>query len=206
MRRAATAAAAAVVLLGGCASTGPDASTAPGSASKNPSSSAALQEETQGALLAEHGLDGLEPVQIVDTLDRLPLDERPADLIASVRPDQLVLSGAAGGGETSLPLPEERFYVSVAPYVTSTHECFHHSLTTCKGELGGQDVRVTVTDDAGEVVLDEEMTTFDNGFVGMWLPRGVEGTIAVAYDGKQGEVRFGTGDEDPTCLTTLQLA
>ena len=64
---------------------------------------------------------------------------------------------------------------------------------------------MTVTDDSGEVLVDEQMATFDNGFVGMWLPRGTTGTIEMEYDGKSGVVDFGTGKDDPTCVTTLKL-
>jgi hypothetical protein len=124
--------------------------------------------------------------------------------MASVRPDELVLTDA-DGAERALDLPDDRFYLSVAPYVSTTHECFHHSLTTCKGELSDEKVQVTVTDDTGKVLVEKQTRTFDNGFVGLWLRRGTTGTIEVEYDGKQGRARFGTGEDDPTCLTTLQL-
>lgn len=155
------------------------------------------------ALLAEHGLEGKSAVQVIDELDRLPVDERPDDLMASVQADGLALS--SGEEEVTLDIPADRFYVSVAPYAEDTHECYYHSLTTCMGELGGEQVDVTVTDDSGEVLVDEEMTAFDNGFVGLWLPRDITGTIEVEYDGKAGQVEFGTGKDDPTCVTTLQL-
>lgn len=191
MRRTLALTVALLTLFAGCASTAPkaDDAAAPPSA-----------EET---FLDEHGLAGQDTEQIVDELDRLDLDERPSDLMASVRVDELVLSDE--DDEVVLDLPEDRFYLSVAPYVETTHECFYHSLTTCKGELGGEEVQVTVTDDAGEILVDEEATVFDNGFVGLWLPRDVAGTLAVEYDGKSAATDFGTSEDDPTCLTTLQL-
>ncbi len=154
-------------------------------------------------LLADHGLEDKTAVQVVDELDRLPVAQRPESLMASVQADRLVLSDDQG--EVALDIPDDRFYVSVAPYASETHECYFHSLTTCKGELGGEQVDVTVTDDSGEVLIDEQMSTFDNGFVGMWLPRGITGTIEMEYDGKTGQVDFGTGEDDPTCVTTLQV-
>lgn len=178
--------AAATVLLAGCASAEPEA------------------QPTQDAVLTEYGLDGKDAVEVIDELDRVALDDRATDLMASVRVDELVLTDA-DGAETAMDLPDDRFYLSVAPYVDTTHECFYHSLTTCKGELGGEDVRLRVVDDAGEVLVDETTTTFDNGFVGMWLPRDIEGTLEVEYDGKTGTADIGTGEDDPTCLTTLQL-
>jgi hypothetical protein len=173
-----------VLLLGGCTSGAPD---------------------TGGGLLARHGLAGQDAAEIIDRLDRLGLADRPEDLMASVRPDELLLSDDAG--ELTLDVPEDSFYLSVAPYVTDTHECFHHSLTTCQGELPGEQVQVTVTAAAtGEVLVDEETTTFANGFVGLWLPRDVAGTLRISHDGRTAETEISTGTGDPTCLTTLQLA
>ncbi|HEU0041444.1 MAG TPA: CueP family metal-binding protein [Jiangellaceae bacterium] len=156
-------------------------------------------------LLAEYGLEGLGTVEIIDHLDRLAVEERPADLMASVRPSEVVVS--SGDEQFNLEIPDDRFYLSVAPYVDQTHDCFHHSLTTCKGELASEEVRVQVVDEtSGKVLVDEMRTTFENGFVGLWLPRDIEGTLTVTYDGKVGEVDFATDTDAPTCLTTLQLA
>ena len=184
MARLTVAVAAAALALGGCASAAPTA---------------------QEALLDEYGLAGLPATQIIDQLDRLGGTDRPADLMASVRVDELLLSDDTS--EVALDLPDDRFYLSIAPYVSQTHECFYHSLTTCQGELTGEDVQVKVVDgETGDVLVDEQMETFENGFIGLWLPRDIEGAIEVSSDGRTGEVPFATGDEDATCLTTLQLA
>ena len=113
----------------------------------------------------------------------------------------------AGTQEFSLDMPEDRFYLSVAPYVDQTHECFNHSLTTCMGELGSKGVQVQILDETNDKVLvaDETRTTFKNGFVGFWLPRDIEGSIRVTYAGKTGVADFATGEAAPTCLTTLRL-
>lgn len=155
------------------------------------------------SLLADHGLDGLSTVQVIDRLDQLPTDERPDDLMASVRPDKLVLAG--DDEELELPVPEDKFYLSVAPYVEKTHDCFHHSLTTCQGELGGETVDVEIKDADGSMLVARETITFDNGFAGFWLPRGTEGTVKISYDGRTGTHEFGTDADDPTCMTTLRL-
>lgn len=198
MRRIATAAVG-VLVLAGC-STG----TEPGAAETPADATAAGAASGVERRLAAYDLDGLAADQIVDELDRFPLAERPDDLMASVRVDELVLSD--GQEELAMELPQDRFYVSVAPFVDQTHECFYHSLTTCTGELGGEEVQVTIADDAGEVLVEEQTTTYDNGFVGFWLPREVAGTIRVSYDGLEGEVPFSTTDDGATCVTTLQLA
>ena len=157
-----------------------------------------------GQVMSDHDLDGMDAVELIDHLDRLGGSERPTEMMASVQPDELVLS--SGGQESSLAMPDDRFYLSLAPYVDQTHECFNHSLTTCQGELTAQDVQVEVKDRTNDTVLvDDTITTFDNGFVGLWLPRDIEGTIRVTFGGKSGEVDFTTDDDAATCLTTLQL-
>ncbi len=189
-----------VLLLAGCATGSDSAPPAAPSASK-PAASVSTEAT---ALLSRYGLEGKSAVQIVDHLDRLGPQERPADLMASVRPGELVLS--RGAERSVLALPEERFYLSVAPFVQQTHECFYHSLTTCKGELAAKDVQVRIVDETtGRVLVDGAQTTFENGFVGFWLPRGMHGTLEVTADGKAGQTKISTDNTAPTCLTTVQL-
>lgn len=185
---------AAALLLAGCASAEPTG---------RPAEDRAPSASASPPFVAEHGLGGQSAEQVVEELDQLELDERPGDLIASVRPDEVVLSD--GRDETRLAPPDGLFYLSVAPYVKATHDCFHHSLTTCTGELGGEDVRVRITAADGDVLVDEARTTYANGFTGFWLPRGVEGTAEVTYGDRSGTVEFATEPDSPTCLTTLRL-
>lgn len=184
--------AAGVMLLAGCTAANPDGGAA-----------ADAMAET---MLAEHGLAGLDARQIIDQLDAMPLSERPDDLIVSVRADELFFADASEN-EWSLPMPDQ-FYASVAPYVSQTHDCFFHSLTTCVGEQRNVDVHVTVIDDnTGETVLDEARTTFDNGFVGLWLPRGIQGTLTVVSDQGTARVPIDTTSDETaaTCLTEARL-
>lgn len=203
LRAGAVAAVLLAMTLSGCA-TQDDESRASSPSTESSASTPSPVPAGAEALLAEYGLDGLDTAQVIDRLDRLAGPERPTDLMASVRPDELVVS--AGTREFSLEIPDDRFYLSVAPYVDQTHDCFHHSLTTCTGELSSTEVQVQIVDRThDEVVLDETRTTFENGFTGFWLPRDIEGTLRVTYDGKTGETDFATGQDDATCLTTLRL-
>ena len=156
------------------------------------------------ALLRDHGLEGLSAREIIDRLEALPLPERPQDLLASVLPESLSLSDAAGT-EVSLPLPDGEFYVSIAPFVEATHECVMHSLTTCLGELQEQELEVSVTTADGEVLLDEVRATAPNGFLGLWLPRDQELTVTLAREGASASGPLLTDAEAPTCVTTMQL-
>ena len=159
---------------------------------------------SDGDLLSSFGLDGMSTEEVIAHLETMPVDERPQDLLASVQQEHLALTGP--DDEVALDMPEDSTYLSIAPYVDSTHECFYHSLTTCLGELDSAPVDVTITDDAtGDVIVDTELTTEDNGFVGLWVPRGIAGTIEVAHDGRSGSTTFSTEADGATCITTLRL-
>ncbi|KGX84583.1 CueP family metal-binding protein [Pontibacillus litoralis] len=110
-----------------------------------------------------------------------------------------------GGEENVYNLPQDEFFVSVAPYLTYTHPCEFHSLTGCQGELIGEEMDVKITDEQGKVHIDETVTTLENGFMDFWLPRDEQYTIEVNYQNKQTEYSFSTFEEDSTCLTDLQL-
>lgn len=154
------------------------------------------------SFLEPFGLEEAEPRDIVTALDQTN-DDRDSGVMGSVRYDSIVFS--TPDGETSIPLAEDDFYLSLAPYVDQTHDCYYHNLATCQGELVGEDLDVTITTGDGEVLVDETVTTYDNGFVGFWLPRDIEGTIQISHDGRSVSAPVATGSDDPTCVTTLQL-
>lgn len=160
--------------------------------------------QPSSAVLTEHDLDGKSTEQIIEELDK-GADDKTAQLVGSVRYDELQLTDQESGEELTLPMDDE-FYLAIAPYVEKTHECYYHNLASCQGELVDQQLDVTITADDGEVLVDETVTTYQNGFVGFWLPRDIAGTISVSYDGKSVEAPFATGADDPTCVTTLQLS
>ena len=176
--------------------------------SGSPNGSTPVSDDPGAAdsILAEYGLAGLEPAELIDRLDATPVADRPDGLMASVRPDHLVIRDAEGS-QVALRLPADQFYLSVAPYLSTTHDCFFHSLTTCRGELRNADIHVTVNDSVtGEVIIDQAMRTFDNGFVGMWLPAGIQAEVTISYEGRANTSQISTGADDATCITTAQLA
>lgn len=98
-------------------------------------------------------------------------------------------------------------YVSIAPYKSQTHDCYFHSLTTCVGEMGNTDVQVRLTSGSGEVLVDEVRKTYDNGFLGLWVPRDIDATLRISHAGQIGTANISTKNEDdPTCITNLRLA
>lgn len=192
---AATATLAAALVLAGCA-------TAP---SPEPASPSTNSQAVDSDFLTDHELDGLDAVQVIERLDTMPIADRPADLIASVQPNALVLTDDQEH-ETQLPMPEDEVYISVAPYREQTHDCHFHSLTTCLGELANTKVQVTLTGEDGDVLLDEVRQTYDNGFVGIWVPRGIKATLTIEHEGQTATATISTmTEDDATCITTLQL-
>ena len=172
-----------------------------------PADSTAMNERSGSVsqMLDALNLDAADPKTMIETLDAMPVAARPGDLVVSVLPTSLRLQPGEPD-EVSIPLSEEYFYLSIAPFVSETHPCTFHSLTTCLGELQHTPIELTVTDTAsGAVVVSKDTTTADNGFVGVWLPRGGEFSVRIDSDQGSAEQTVKTGDEDPTCLTTLQL-
>jgi hypothetical protein len=185
--------------LTACASGGGANSDSPGS-----DASAGLGADAL-ALLAQYDIAApATAAALIEQLQAQPLADRPDGLMASVRADELLLSG--GDDEVRLALPDDEFHLSLAPYLTDTHECFYHSLTTCVGELGDQDFHVTITDDASrEVLLDTEVSTYENGFFDVTLPAGLDITVLIDDGENTVELPLGTRADDPTCVTTAQL-
>lgn len=202
------------LLLAGCGNDEPGAagptpdSSTDGTATDGTATGGATTGGSQastGDLLAAHGLHGMDAREIIEHLEALTLDERPQDLMASVRPSQLLMSDAEGR-ELALPI-EGDFYLSTAPFVEGTHECWFHSLTTCRGELAEVDVEVRVADaSTGEVIHQGAERTHPNGFFGLWLPRGGSYEMICSVDGATSSTAISTATEDDaTCLTTMQL-
>lgn len=183
----------ALVVLSGCAAT-PNSSEGQGG-----------QAGSASEVLTDNGLAGLAGQELVDKLDATALADRPTTIFASVRNTEVIITDAAGT-ESSVELPADKFYVSIAPFETFSHECYFHSLTTCTGELTNTEIDVVITDQAtGEVLVGETITTFDNGFIGFWLPRDIKVTVEFTRGDKSATAVLGTGPEDPTCVTTIQL-
>lgn len=200
------AAAAATLVLAGCSGEDETESGTPAGESAHDDAGHAehgAHTTEQHDLLDAHGLAEMDGRQIVEHLDQLP-EERPLAVQASVREDEVLISD--GETEVAMALPDDELYYAVAPFVNSTHDCYYHSLSGCQGELVEETMQISIVADDGTVLVEEEATTYRNGFLGYWLPRDVSGTVTVEYDGQTGEVDFSTGPDSPTCVTTLQLS
>ena len=154
------------------------------------------------AFLEKYGLSGLSVEDIVHKLDSTTSD--PSGLSASITSDYLVLMDDSN--EVRLTLPKDKFYISFAPYVTQSHPCGTHSLSSCQGELVNKEIHAVITDSEGKEIVNSDLTTMANGFVGIWLPRNMNGTVSVSYNGLVAKAPITTFAGSDTCLTTpLQL-
>ncbi|WP_186378238.1 copper-binding periplasmic metallochaperone CueP [Yersinia rochesterensis] len=165
------------------------------------SSSTASSSTAATEFLAQHGISGKTTEQMIETIDQSK-QERPLAYSASVTGTELKLSD--GQQQFSFPVGD-KFYLSFAPYINQTHPCFNHSLSGCRGELANTTFDVKITDQAGKVILQDKLTSYQNGFIGVWLPRNIEGTIEVSYQGLKAASPFATQAESQTCMTTLHL-
>jgi hypothetical protein len=123
---------------------------------------------------------------------------------ASITSDKLIVTNNRGS-ETTYSLPKDEFFVSIAPYIENTHPCAIHSLTGCQGELTEKEFNVYIEDKDGNVVVDQALTSQNNGFIDLWLPRDQTYTAKIEYEGKTAQAEFSTFAGDNTCITTIQL-
>ncbi len=160
---------------------------------------AAFDRSTED-VLAKHGLDGMEISEMVEHLEATTLDSE--ELVAAVDGEKLYL--VTEKETIKLPIENDMFYLSFAPYRIATHPCATHNLTTCQGELTNEPFEVLVESE-GEILFEGTVTTRDNGFKGIWLDRDREATIHVSQGEYEASATITTYADSPTCLTTLRL-
>lgn len=130
--------------------------------------------------------------------------QRTAKSVSAKTNELVVLEN--DGSQTTYPMPKDEYYLSIAPFVEHTHNCYNHNLATCKGELINKTVHVNVKDASGKVLVDKDVQTYRNGFLDLWVPRGEKVKVKVDYDGKSSEEVLTTNENDRTCITTMKLS
>lgn len=184
----------------------------PDAAATKPAAEATASADTGGndillhEILANYGYSAMDVHTFADTLEALPLDERPTSLTAMVYTDGIHLSDTTGN-KAVMPMPEGETYVGFAPFEHHTNNCLVHRLTTDMAELPNEAFDVIVTDTAtGNVLAQQAVTTKPSGFFGLWLPKGKDATISItAADGRSAMTTFSTKDDAPSCVATLHL-
>ncbi len=153
--------------------------------------------DTTPDVYAIYGLEGLSTEAMVETLDEQTLD---GNIIgAAILETELVIHTTSG--TNTYPIDADLFYLSIAPYINSTHPCHNHNLVTCRGELANETVSVYIESTDGDVLFDDDLTLYDNGFKGIWLPSDIDATITITYDDLSVSHDFGTYEDSGTCMT-----
>lgn len=147
--------------------------------------------------------DGSEVKDIKEKVHEYSVESFEDDITASITSHELIVKD--NGKETTFDLPSDEFFVSIAPFVETTHPCAIHSLTGCQGELVEKDFDVHIQDEDGNVVVDETITSLENGFIDLWLPRNKNFQVKITHDDKTVESNISTFEGDNTCITTMQL-
>jgi hypothetical protein len=160
-------------------------------------SACASPEERLDAL----GLGNLSAKEILLGLDDGSIV--PDGYAVSVYDDELIV--LIDDDRIALPMPDDLFYLSVAPYRTLTHDCTFHSATGCRGELKQEEFTVTFVTSDGTTVLDETFNTGNNGFIDLWLPRDIQGTLTITQGDETVSKTISTTAGSPTCETTMRL-
>lgn len=80
-----------------------------------------------------------------------------------------------------------------------------HYFSSCQGELAQQVFSVKAVGEDGNLLVDEAMTTLQNGFFELWLPR----NRRIVLEIKRGDLTvkgvIETFPDSKTCVTTFQL-
>lgn len=162
------------------------------------------QSGAEKRFLKENGLADLSLKEKISYLETT-IDE-PNDFNAGIDGKTFRIGDATHN--YTYDLPENEFYLSMAPYINNTHPCANHNLVTCRGELANETIHILAVNAAtNEVLIDGDYTSGDNGFFGVWLQKGIENVnITVTYNGMTAQETVSTYETSNTCLTTLPLS
>lgn len=144
-----------------------------------------------------------EPRDIKEMVERYSAGDFE-DLSASITSQELIVTNG-NKNQSTYELPNDEFFVSIAPFLQNTHPCENHSLTGCQGELKEEEFEVHIMDEDGNVIINERMTSLENGFLDLWLKRDKTYEVKIEHNGKMAESKITTFDGDNTCITTMQL-
>lgn len=149
-------------------------------------------------------LEGLSPEAVMDLANDwgMKYDENQVRIWTTSREFHFEFPD---GAKSVIPMPADRMVVSIAPYIRETHPCKDHFPSSCRGEQTDTSVTLRAVSTDGTVVLEEKTRTLPNGFVDLWLPRGLAIDVTIETQGLTVTQRVGTSDADKTCITEAKL-
>lgn len=115
------------------------------------------------------------------------------------------------GSHSSVKIPNDMFFVSIAPWINTTHPCTNHVPTGCTGELRNKSMHLVVKDaKSGETIKSEKVNTRNDGFIDIWLPRHKTLDVSIHYGNNTGvfleaKETISTHSGERTCITSMKL-
>lgn len=154
--------------------------------------------EAKTEMLKKYDLAGLSVKDMVNKLDSITNEKDGLD--ASITGTRLILHD--NDKEYDLKLPSNEFYLSFAPYINEIHPCQTHNLVSCRGELFNKELNVSIVEKDGTVITSQKVKSMSSGFIGIWLPRDIEATLTISYNGLSVTKTITTYAKSDTCITT----
>lgn len=71
--------------------------------------------------------------------------------------------------------------------------------------MNDEEFEVYIEDSEGNVVVDEKLSSQNNGFIDLWLPRDETYSVSIKHKEGQTEGDISTFTGDNTCITTMRL-
>ena len=102
-------------------------------------------------------------------------------------------------------LPDDEFYVAIAPFINNTHPCETHYPSSCQGELIQETIQLKVSIENGSSLFEGTKSTMKNGFFEVWLPRNKTININIVYNSLKANEIIKTNSNRNTCITTAKL-
>jgi len=154
--------------------------------------------EARTEMLKKYDLADLSVKDMVNKLDSITNEKD--GLNASITGTTLILYD--NDKEYDFKLPADEFYLSFAPYINEVHPCQTHNLVSCRGELFNKEFNVSIVKKDGTVITNQKVKSMNSGFIGIWLPRDIEATLTVSYNGLSVTQTITTYPKSDTCITT----
>ncbi len=78
-------------------------------------------------------------------------------------------------------------------------------MSSCQAELAEKEFYVRAIDQDGNVLVDEIIATFRNGFFELWLPRNRKIELRIQGLNRKAKGTIETFNTSKTCITTFRL-
>lgn len=147
-------------------------------------------------------LKGVDAVRAMELANAWGMQK--ASVQSYVTPQRIHFS-FSNGQKWQVALPADRMVVAIAPYITRTHPCKVHYMSSCQGELVQTSARVVATNAEGKEVFRGTVKTLENGFLELWLPRNQSYQLSLEVLGRSVTGLISTFSNSDTCITTFRL-